>query len=622
MYVSQLKLWNFRKFWTRGSTSTILDSTPADLVINFNKWLNLLIWENDSWKTAIIDALKLILKTHTSERIKIDKEDFTEGTNNLRIECVIKSRFNTDEETILRARRFTERMSFDAGNSPFLRLILNVSKTNDKINPYELKAWSDFFWYQLSAEAKERLKCTYLKPLRDAETELMPKKWSRLAQILDWHNLFENKEDHQFIQRFKEINEYLKGYFSSWNTGETINKHINDYLSAFYWDVINAPFSVNDPNLKSILELLRLSYEDIKKWLGNQNLLFIATELLHLRRDDNESLKLWLIEEVEAHLHPQSQMRVIEKLQKDSNSENNWVQLISSTHSPNLWSKTKLENLILCTKNGVFNMDKGNTKLEEGDYPFLERFLDVTKANLFFAKWVLLVEWWGEELLLPTIAKKMWYDLTSKWVSVINIGNTSHLRYARIFWRIDWSNIGIPIAVVTDLDVKPADLEAKWEIKRWEKQLKFSDISDDVKIFISPVWTLEYCIAKSIKLRPILLKAICLAQIDEHNWWWTKVDDIIQFVSEHDFSTDNSEPNDIYLQISEWKKADWSTTLFDWLLYVDKISKSILAQHLAKLLEEQESLFFEELKDEIIWDENHWIKYLFDAIKYACWDWD
>jgi putative ATP-dependent endonuclease of OLD family len=39
------------------------------------------------------------------------------------------------------------------------------------------------------------------------------------------------------------------------------------------------------------------------------------------------------------------------------------------------------------------------------DYDFLYRFLDATKANLFFARGVLLVEGDAENLLIPTIAK-------------------------------------------------------------------------------------------------------------------------------------------------------------------------------------------------------------------------
>jgi len=58
-----------------------------DTEINFAPGLNVLIGENDSGKTAVIDAIKLILDTHSSEWVKIASDDFYEKSNRLRIEC-------------------------------------------------------------------------------------------------------------------------------------------------------------------------------------------------------------------------------------------------------------------------------------------------------------------------------------------------------------------------------------------------------------------------------------------------------------------------------------------------------------------------------------------------------
>ncbi len=107
----------------------------------------------------------------------------------------------------------------------------------------------------------------------------------------------------------------------------------------------------------------------------------MASELLHLNKNNWDGISLALIEELEAHLHPQAQMQVVETLQKQSN-----IQLILTTHSPNLASKVKLENLILCCGNSAFPLGEQFTKLNKIDYGFLERFLDVSKANLFLQK--------------------------------------------------------------------------------------------------------------------------------------------------------------------------------------------------------------------------------------------
>ncbi|MCB0340311.1 MAG: AAA family ATPase, partial [Bdellovibrionales bacterium] len=72
MYLSNIRLWNFRKY---GNPSNF-DLSEPHLDLNFTKGLNVLVGENDSGKTAIIDAIKLVLKTHSYEWIRVCEEDF------------------------------------------------------------------------------------------------------------------------------------------------------------------------------------------------------------------------------------------------------------------------------------------------------------------------------------------------------------------------------------------------------------------------------------------------------------------------------------------------------------------------------------------------------------------
>ena len=58
MYLSNIKLWNFRKFGAEGE----INLEKPNLNLTLTKGLNVIIGENDSGKTAIIDAIKLVLK--------------------------------------------------------------------------------------------------------------------------------------------------------------------------------------------------------------------------------------------------------------------------------------------------------------------------------------------------------------------------------------------------------------------------------------------------------------------------------------------------------------------------------------------------------------------------------
>ena len=95
------------------------------------------------------------------------------------------------------------------------------------------------------------------------------------------------------------------------------------------------------------------------------------------------------------------------------------------------------------------------TCLEEEDYEFLERFLDATKSNLFFAKGLIFVEGDAENLLLPAFAELIGYPLHEYGVSIVNIGNTAFERYVKLFSRKSSDSLDLPISIVTDVDIRP-----------------------------------------------------------------------------------------------------------------------------------------------------------------------
>lgn len=595
MYLSQLKLWNFRKF---GEPDGEIDLTKPNLVVDFNKGLNLLVGENDSGKSCVIDAIKLALRTHSIEWIKIENDDFYKDKNRLRIEC----RFDSlkDEE----AKNFVEWLGVDGidGSTepkPYLKLILDVQRTQDRILPYEIKGGPSDDGKIISAEAREYLKTTYLKPLRDAKAELIARKNSRLSQILEGHPVFKDKKNHDLVKILAKANDEIKKYFEDESNQDnngykiliTLKEYLANFLSAGSGQ--DTRFHIDDPKLKNILELLKLTLYDERSGLGTYNLLFIAAELLHLKRKNYDGLKLGLIEEVEAHLHPQAQLRVIAALENESNTGD--IQLILSTHSPNLASKVAIKNLILCYGAKLFSLGPSHTKLGLTDYNFLERFLDVTKANLFFAHGIILVEGNSENILIPTLARLINKDLTAHGISIVNVGGVTFLRYSKIFQRaIEEESIGFPVSIVTDLDVKPEDEATKKILTTQTKEQKYD--GQGVKTFVSPHQTLEYCLALSPHLNNMLFEAIKSAGIEmtEDGRTGKQIDEIWT-----DFS-DNLTPVDLAKKIYG-------------LIVQKDISKTIVAQHLAKSLEEKsgDDTFINNLKQ----DEN--IDYLFKAIDYA-----
>lgn len=476
--------------------------------MTFNSGLNMLIGENDSGKSAIIDAIRFVLKTHSYDWTRIDEDDFHTGQLRLRIELVL-SGIGLDD-----GKNFTEFLSWETLEgkvTPLLCLNLDVCRnpSNGQILPYEVRAGVDARGRALSPEAREYLKVTYLKPLRDAEEELVARKNSRLSQILVGHDAFKNKNpDHVLLKLLAAFNESIEGYFDGIDQagikindqlGKGLKDRIDTYIGALYQQDSKTSLAVTErPQLRSLLEKLELSIQgETRPGLGTLNRLFMASELLHLNKENWTGLRLGLVEELEAHLHPQAQMQAIETFQKQQG-----VQLVLTTHSPNIGSKLRLENLVICGAGKAFPMGAEHTELSTDDYAFLERFLDVTKANLFFSKGAILVEGWSEELLLHELAKLAGYNLTSAGVAVINVSSLAFTRYANIFKRKLEPHFTKPIAVITDADIQPSQED---ESVLGDKALLKAAIAKKaakydgqcVQSFIAPQWTLEYCLWKS-----------------------------------------------------------------------------------------------------------------------------
>ena len=451
MYLSTLRLWNFRKY------CAMADGKPG-LEIHFQEGVNVLIGENDSGKTAIVDAIRYVLRTQSGEFIQFEDKDFYQEPDGNRkdefkIECVFDGINEQD------AGLFWEWLSWNDDKTQYLLKVWLYAKRKDNIIMPTFSAGIEGQAERMDSEARELLKVVYFKPLRDALTDMTHGYKSRLAQILGAHELFKTEKDvygniikHKLETDYEKLKKEIENYFKVGGGGESITSEINSFLREHFLlngDPRNAEVKLAGGELTEILRLLDLIMEGNKSGLGTLNLLCIAAEML-LFNNQKKGLKLALVEELEAHLHPQYQLRLIEYISSQQKKE----QFILSTHSIALASKIKLASLIVLKGTEALPMSPEYTLMKPADYKFLERFLDATKANLFFARGLIMVEGDAENLLIPAIAQLIGRNLYKYGVSVVNVGSTAYKRYVNIFKRKDGKSFGMPIAVVSDLDVR------------------------------------------------------------------------------------------------------------------------------------------------------------------------
>lgn len=479
MFLEKVEYWDFRKYKSN-------DDSPG-LIVKLQKGMNLIVGENDAGKTAIIDGIKLLLGTLSDDYDRISNTDFyTHDGKTFSEELKIVGYFTdlSDEE----AAKFLEWISFTQDAKPILKVTLRITKKkNPNGNEYfdrKIYGGDNNSETVMDSEVRQLLRAIYLKPLRDAQRELRPGPYSRLSNILSAHPQIGDSGKQELLSIIEGANEEVKDFFTKdeHNVVQSIMEHLKTFYDKNDIEKSKVAFNVSEANIYSILSRLSLDTESVNLGLGNSNLLYIAVELLLMPNNDNYvGPRIALIEEIEAHLHTQAQIRLIKHMEKNTST-----QFILTTHSTNLASSINPKNLILLHNNQAFSMAESETLLETEDYEFLERFLDATKSNLFFAKGLIFVEGDAENLLLPAFADLIGYPLHEYGISIVNIGNTAFERYIKLFSRKGDDSIALPISIVTDVDIRPLeyykDQEKTERVYIIENQSEFQQILDELRL--------------------------------------------------------------------------------------------------------------------------------------------
>ena len=200
--------------------------------------------------------------------------------------------------------------------------------------------------------------------------------------------------------------------------------------------------------------------------LGYNNLIFMSLLLAKMQAEANSSfmkrntklLSFLAVEECEAHLHPAMQYKFLQFLQ--DNKQNQHIrQAFITTHSTQIASAVETDDLICLTTPALGLLSVGyprevftDSTEDKNSKQFVQRFLDATRADMFFASKLIFVEGVAEELLLPIFAKYLGYNLTDAHVLVVNMGGRYFSHFLKLFDTTKPNTINKQVACITDID--------------------------------------------------------------------------------------------------------------------------------------------------------------------------
>ena len=260
------------------------------------------------------------------------------------------------------------------------------------------------------------------------------------------------------------------------------DKFFSDFLKNakdFFKDLRNLKILSNLQSKELIENSSQVVYGELESYLpenynglGYLNMLYLLLNIeikMECFAYEGKNINLLFIEEPEAHTHPQMQYIFAKKV-KNILKDLDALQTVISSHSSHIVSQCDFEDIRYLVKSNFkvgekdyeqvvakdFHSELKEKYIDEPElFQFLEQYLSLQFAELFFADKIIFIEGISEKILLPYFIKllddenadnKNYVSLMSQNLSVVEVG--ANAKTFRHF--IDFLNV--QTLIITDID--------------------------------------------------------------------------------------------------------------------------------------------------------------------------
>ncbi|GJE27524.1 ATP-dependent nuclease [Methylobacterium organophilum] len=469
MLISKIRIRNFANF--------------ADFEIETGQNV-VVVGENKVGKSNLLFALQLILDPGLSERDRrLGLEHFWDGLGDHKLGATIEISVEfTDFDADTRLMAHLADCLVDPGPPMVARLTYlfqpkaSVGGTPASLADYEYVVFGgDDPDNAVGPGLRRMLPLDLLPALRDAEKDLANWRRSPLRPLIE--NLAGTlaEADREAIQAaVDDAQRALSGRPEVGGVAQTISDRLAGMVGPAH--ATSVALGLAPTRLDALLRALRLLIDQGARGvadasLGTANLVFLALKSLELDRlieEDERDFTFLAVEEPEAHLHPHVQRLVYrhfldaaetaakagggEPGPKDVPSTGRLVTILT-THSPHIASIAPLRSIVLLRRQadgGTRGVSTAKIALAPEEVDDLQRYIDVTRGELFFARGVILVEGDAERFLIPAFAEALGIRLDELGISVCSVSGTNFAPYVKLLGQ---AGLKIPYVVLTDRDV-------------------------------------------------------------------------------------------------------------------------------------------------------------------------